>query len=218
MENQTKPILRLFWALLIMLGFAGLEFMAGSLMGIHTIMADGMSMLGHCGLLGLALVLQFVAGNLPDAARARTEGFGGLAIAAYLFIMAVVIITSGGHGGHGGHHMHDMMAGSYCGTPPWTVAYSGAIIMGFAVLSIFIHAGTGKLLYGGKCHPLVLGACVHIFSHTFMAIAMLVGGFLMTVTNIPHLDMLMSYGIALFMAAGAGKLAYRSYGLLRQPS
>ena len=207
-NNKTTPGLRLWWGLLIMLGFAGLELTTGAMLGISTLLADGLDMLGHSGLLGLAMAVQIVAARLPDTARAKTEGYGGLAIAAYLFIMAMILIISGGHGGHGGHHGHH---GHHM-----EAEHAGFIIMGFAVLSIIIHAGTGKLLYGGKCHPLVLGACVYIFSHTFMAIAMFGGGLLMAVTGFHNMDMILTLGIALFMGAGAGKLGYLSYRRLKQ--
>lgn len=205
-NNKTMPIYRLLWALLIMLGFAGLELTTGGLLGISTLMADGLDMLGHSGLLALALVVQFIAARMPELARAKTEGYGGLAIAAYLFIMAVALITTGGHGGHGHHAHHGHMHAEH----------AGFVIMAFATLSILIHAGTGKLLYGGKCHPLVLGACVYIFSHTFMAIAMFGGGLLMAVTGFQNVDTILTLGIALFMGAGAGKLGYLSYRRLKQ--
>lgn len=208
MNNQkSTPISRLLWALLIMLGFAGIELTTGALLGLMTLTADGLDMLGHSGLLALALAVQFIAARLPELARARTESYGGLAIAGYLFIMAVILLISGGHGGHGGHdhHGHHMAP-----------EYGGVVIMAFAALSIIIHASTGKLLYGGKCHPLVLGACVYIFSHTFMAIAMFGGGLLMSITGMHSIDQYLTLGIALFMGAGAGKLGYLSYRRLRQ--
>lgn len=206
MDNQTStPISRLLWALLIMLGFAGIELTTGAMLGLMTLTADGLDMLGHSGLLALALAVQFIAARLPEAARARTEGYGGLGIAAYLFVMAAILLVSGGHEGHGGHHGHHMAP-----------EHGGMVIMAFAALSIIIHAGTGKLLYGGKCHPLVLGACVYIFSHTFMALAMFGGGLLMTLTGMHSIDQYLTLGIALFMGAGAAKLGYLSYRRLRQ--
>ena len=206
-KTKTMPVTRLLWALLIMLGFAGIELTTGSTLGIHTLLADGLDMLGHSGLLFLALVVQIIAARLPAVARAKTEGIGGLLIAGYLFLMAVFLITSGGHGGHAHHHDHH---------GHMEAAYTGYVIMGFAVLSIIIHAGTGKLLYGGKCHPLVLGACVYIFSHTFMALAMFGGGLLMAITGFQSMDIILTMGIALFMGAGAGKLAYLSMRRLKQ--
>lgn len=193
--SRQNAVNRLLLAMLVILGFAGIELVSGSMFSLRTLTADGLDMLGHSGLLALALVIQTISAKMPEAARKRTEGLGGIAIATYLLIMAAFLLSTGED-----HYHHHMSA-----------THGGLIITGFGILSIIVHASTGRLLYSAKCHPLVLGACVYIFSHTFMAIAMLLGGITMTVTGMVSLDLYLSYGIAVFMALGAIKLGWLSY-------
>lgn len=227
---------RLSLSLLIMLGFAGLELSVGWFAGLAALTADGLHMLAHSVHLGVALVMQALALMLTTRKRLLTENIGGLCIAGFLIGTAFMVASGFGHHGH--HHADDGMCissspgihahgehddshhndgGNMTGflpgqTPPDKATHQldGIIMMVVGILSLLVHAWTGRILFHGRESPLVHGACIYIISHTLMAGAIIISGLLLAVTGWQGIDQWLSYAIAVFMLLGGLRLAWSS--------
>lgn len=198
-QTYDGASLRLAISLTIMLAFAGFEFVAGRLTGLTSITADGINMLSHSAYMGIALVVQVLLLLLPTNKRSLLESTGGLLVATFMFVMAFMVVTSQEH--HG-----EIPANVICTAPQ----DQGLVMIFVGLLSLLVHAGVGRILYGGRERLLVHGACIYIFSHTLMAASMIASGALLSLFGWQSIDMWLSFGIAAFMALSGFRLMWLS--------
>lgn len=200
-ETKPRPLWRLALGLFIMLGAAALELTVGFSMQMHALLADGLHMLGHGLHLLVILVLQLIVLKMPTRSK-PFEAFAAMGIALFIMVSGFVMLVDIGLGGdvlsHRNEHGHD-------------AEQTGYILIAVGLLSLAVHTFVAKVLYNACAHPLVMGACIYVASHAFMAGGIVFAGVLSLLTHWPYIDAAIALMVALFMIFASGKLLIRGY-------
>lgn len=197
-QKNIQPVGLLAMGLCIVLFYAGVELAAGWLLGVSALVADGLHMLTHSGHLAFALLVQAIAQTMGFHNRKNLESFGSFAIAIFMLVMAGSLIGGVYFGDNHAHHPE----------------HGGIALMVAGLAGFFVHLYVGKKLYGGRCHPLVYGACMFTFAHVLLSLLIFTGGLLDAVHGWPHTDVALTTIVAMFMVYSAGRIALFAYNNL----
>ncbi len=197
---------QLLGALVLIGGFAAIEWGAGQFSHSLALVAEAGHMVSDCLALGLALAATFISrpalrdGWLgqhrlevqPDR-RAETiaaliNGLGLLALAAWI-------------GWEAWEHLHQ---------PAVEIATTPMLVT--AIVGLVINAINVKLLHQGSDHDLNLrGALLHVFADLASAIGVIVAAIAVTAFHWPAADCVISFGIAGLIAVSAVPLIGESW-------
>jgi Co/Zn/Cd efflux system component len=197
--SDTTPLWRISLGIVLMVAFAGAEFIGGHLTGLHALTADATNMLGHSSVMLIAWVAALIAAKAGDPTR-RIEAIGGLVNAVILIILGANIGLFGM--GHSHHHHADGDMGLW--------------LSAFSAFSFGLHSFVAWLLYRGCKNVNVMGVCLHISSHVLMTLLMVAFGVLMSSFQWYFLDGWLVFLIAAVMVISGSRLGYRCSMLLTQ--
>lgn len=183
---------RLIWALLLTLGFAAIETVAGYWSGSLALMGDAGHMVTDSASLGLAAFAAWLTKQPPS--RNHTYGLGRVETLAALFnillmVLVVVSIT---------------VAAIRRFMDPATV--NGQAVTLVAVIGMIINIGVAWLLMHGEQTMNTRGALLHVFGDLLGSVAALIAGAVIVFTDWTPIDPLLSLLICLLILASSLRL------------
>jgi cobalt-zinc-cadmium efflux system protein len=186
---------RLIWALLLTLGFALVEVLAGFWSGSLALLGDAGHMVTDSASLGLAAIAVWLSRRPPS--RRHTYGLGRVetlaALLNVLFMVLVVVAIS--------------VAAVRRFLEP--VPVSGEVVTLVAVIGLCINVGVAWLLMHGEQTMNTRGALLHVLGDLLGSVAALVAGAVIIWTGWMPIDPLLSLLICLLVLMS-------SLGLLRE--
>ncbi|MEI7612279.1 MAG: cation diffusion facilitator family transporter [Betaproteobacteria bacterium] len=186
---------RLIWALLLTLGFALIEVLAGFWSGSLALLGDAGHMVTDSASLGLAAIAVWLSRRPPS--QRHTYGLGRVetlaALLNVLFMVLVVVAIS--------------VAAVRRFLDP--VPVSGEAVTLVAVIGLFINIGVAWLLMHGEQTMNTRGALLHVLGDLLGSVAALVAGAVIIWTGWMPIDPLLSLLICLLVLMS-------SLGLLRE--
>ena len=194
-QKNIQPVGLLAMGLCVVLFYASVELLAGWLLGVSALVADGLHMLTHSGHLAFALLVQAIAQTMVPNSRRKLESVGSFAIAIFMVGMAISLVYGVYFGASHDHHAE----------------HAGIAMMVAGITSFCVHLYVGSKLFGGRCHPLVYGACIFTFAHVLLSLLIFTGGALDAVRGWPHTDAALTTIVAVFMIYGAVRIGLFSY-------
>ena len=183
---------RLFWALLLTLGFAVVEAVAGFWSGSLALLGDAGHMVTDSASLGLAAAAAWLAQRRPS--HRHTYGYGRVetlaALLNVLFMVAVIVGIS-------------VAAVQRLLTP---TAVDGPTVVLVAAIGLLVNLLVAWLLIHGEQTMNTRGALLHVFGDLLGSIAALVAGGVVMWTGWTGIDPLLSLLICLLMLASSLRL------------
>lgn len=183
---------RLIWALLLTLGFAAVEALAGFLAGSLALLGDAGHMVTDSASLGLAAFAAWLAQRPPS--QRHTYGYGRVetlaALANVLFMVLVVVGIS--------------VAAVRRFLAP--AAINGEVVTLVAALGLCINIGVAWLLMHGEQTMNTRGALLHVLGDLLGSVAALVAGAVVMWTGWTTIDPLLSLLICALMLSSSLRL------------
>lgn len=183
---------RLIWALLLTLGFAGVEVLAGFWSGSLALLGDAGHMLTDSASLGLAAVAAWLARRPPS--RQHTYGLGRVETLAALFnvlFMALVVAAIA------------VAAVQRLLAP---TAIHGETVTLVAIIGLCVNIGVAWLLMHGEQTMNTRGALLHVLGDLLGSVAALVAGAVVVWTGWTPIDPLLSLLICVLILASSLRL------------
>ena len=191
-HRHTDAGPRLIWALLLTLGFAVVEALAGWWSGSLALLGDAGHMVTDSASLGLAAFAAWLAQRAPS--RRHTYGFGRVetlaALANVLFMVLVVVAIS--------------VAAVRRFLEP--AAINGEAVTLVAALGLCINLGVAWLLMHGEQTMNTRGALLHVLGDLLGSVAALVAGAVVMWTGWTPIDPLLSLLICALMLGSSLRL------------
>jgi cobalt-zinc-cadmium efflux system protein len=185
-------------ALAIVLGFMGVEIVAGVLASSLALLSDAAHMLTDAGAIGLALVAARLAARPPKGPF--TFGLGRAEILSAQVNGAVLLVLAGVIAWEAGQRLVD---------PP---EVEGAIVIVVGVLGAIANVVSAWALSNAERRSLnVEGAMAHVLADLYGSVAAVVAGVLIVITGIGEID-----GVAALVVAGL--MVASGWRLLRDAS
>ena len=183
---------RLVWALLLTLGFAGVEVFAGFWSGSLALLGDAGHMVTDSASLGLAAFAVWLAKRPPS--RRHTYGLGRVeTLAALLNILFMVVVV-----------VSISVAAIHRVLEP-TAVNGGAVTL-VAIVGLLINVGVAWLLMHGEQTMNTRGALLHVFGDLLGSVAALVAGTVIIFTGWTPIDPLLSLFISLLVLGSSLRL------------
>lgn len=183
---------RLIWALLLTLGFAAVEALAGFWAGSLALLGDAGHMVTDSASLGLAAFAAWLAQRPPS--QRHTYGYGRVetlaALANVLFMVLVVVGIS--------------VAAVRRFLEP--AAINGEVVTLVAALGLCINIGVAWLLMHGEQTMNTRGALLHVLGDLLGSVAALVAGAVVMWTGWTTIDPLLSLLICALMLSSSLRL------------
>lgn len=182
-------------ALLLTLGYAGVEAVGGWLSGSLALLSDAGHMLTDSTALGLAALAAWMARRPPSARH--SYGFGRFETLAALFnalLMVALVVT-----------ISTAAVSRLLDPPP----VQGGIVTGVALIGLFVNLAAAWLLMGGRRNVNVRAALLHVVGDLLGSVAALISGVVILVTGWHPIDPI----LALFVVA---LILFSSLRLLRE--
>jgi cobalt-zinc-cadmium efflux system protein len=183
-------------ALLLTLGFAFVEFVAGWWAGSLALVADAGHMLTDSSALGLAAFAAWMAGR--PASDRRTWGYGRAEVLAALVNGAVMLVLVGLIAWHAVARFQQ----------PRDVA--GATVMGVALVGLVVNLLVFWVLSRGERNLNVRGALLHVLGDLLGSVAALASGLVIVLTGWTPIDPILSLLICLLILVAAVRLLMES--------
>ena len=183
---------RLLWALLLTLGFAGVEVVAGFWSGSLALLGDAGHMLTDSASLALAVVAAWLAKRPPS--RQHTYGLGRVeTLAALLNVIFMALVVAG----------ISVVAVRRFLEP---VAIQGEAVTLVAVVGLCVNLGVAWLLMQGEQTMNTRGALLHVLGDLLGSVAALVAGGVIWWTGWTPIDPLLSMLICLLILVSSLRL------------
>ena len=183
---------RLFWALLLTLGFAVVEAITGFWSGSLALLGDAGHMVADSASLGLAAFAAWLAKRPPS--RLHTYGLGRVeTLAALLNVLFMVLVVVG-----------ISVAAIRRFLEP--VAINGEAVTLVAVIGLLINVGVAWLLMRGEQTMNTRGALLHVLGDLLGSVAALVAGAVIVFTGWTPIDPLLSLLICLLVLVSSLRL------------
>ena len=185
-------------ALAIVLGFMGVEIVAGILASSLALLSDAAHMLTDAGAIGLALVAARLAARPPRGPF--TFGLGRAEVLSAQINGAVLLVLAGVIAWEAGQRLVD---------PP---DVEGAIVIVVGIAGAVANIGSAWALSRAERRSLnVEGAMAHVLADLYGSVAAVVAGVLIVLTGVGEID-----GIAALVVAGL--MVHSGWRLLRDAS
>jgi len=186
---------RLIWALLLTLGFAAVEALAGFWSGSLALLGDAGHMVTDSASLGLAAFAAWLAQRPPS--QRHTYGYGRVeTLAALLNVLFMVLVVVG---------ISVVAVRRFLEPAP----INGGAVTLVASLGLCINIGVAWLLMHGEQTMNTRGALLHVLGDLLGSVAALVAGAVVMWTGWTTIDPLLSLLICVLMLSS-------SLGLLRE--
>jgi len=183
---------RLVWALLLTLGFAGVEAVAGFWSGSLALLGDAGHMLTDSAALGLAAFAAWLSRR--PASRRHTYGLGRVETLAALFnVVAMVLVV-----------VAIAVAAIQRFLEP--AAINGQAVAVVAVIGLFINVGVAWLLMHGDQTMNTRGALLHVLGDLLGSVAALLAGAVVVFTGWTPIDPLLSLLICVLILGSSLRL------------
>lgn len=189
-------------ALLLTLGFAGVEFVVGWWGGSLALMADAGHMLTDSTALGLAALAAWISTRPAD--RQHSWGHGRAEIiaamingAAMLALVAVIV-----------YHAIDRFQNP--------VEVRGAAVLVVAAIGLLINLAVLRVLHGGQQNINVRGAMLHVMGDLLGSIAALASGLTILLTGWTPIDPILSLVICTLILLAALNLLKSALGVVME--
>ena len=183
-------------ALLLTLGFAFVEFVAGWWAGSLALVADAGHMLTDSSALGLAAFAAWMA-TRPASSR-RTWGYGRAEVLAALTNGAVMLVLVALIAWHAVERFQQ----------PRDVA--GATVMGVALVGLVVNLLVFWVLSRGERNLNVRGALLHVLGDLLGSVAALASGLVIVLTGWTPIDPILSLLICVLILVAAVRLLMES--------
>lgn len=186
----------LFGALLLTLGFAVVEFVAGLWAGSLALVADAGHMLTDTSALGLAAFAAWMAGR--PASNLRTWGYGRAEVLAALINGAVMLALVGSIAWHAFERFRE----------PREV--SGGLVMAVALVGLAVNVLVFYVLSRGERNLNIRGALLHVLGDLLGSVAALISGIVILATGWTPIDPILSLLICALILVAAVRLLMES--------
>ena len=183
---------RLIWALLLTLGFAAVEAVAGFWSGSLALLGDAGHMLTDSAALGLVAFAAWLSRR--PASRRHTYGLGRVETLAALFnVVAMVLVV-----------VAIAVAAIQRFLEP--AAINGQAVTVVAVIGLFINVGVAWLLMQGNQTMNTRGALLHVLGDLLGSVAALLAGAVVVFTGWTPIDPLLSLLICVLILGSSLRL------------
>ena len=183
---------RLIWALLLTLGFAAVEALAGFWSGSLALLGDAGHMVTDSASLGLAAFAVWLTKRPPS--RRHTYGLGRVETLAALFNVLFMVVVVVGLSVAAIHRVLE----------PTSV--NGRAVTLVAVVGLLINVGVAWLLMHGEQTMNTRGALLHVLGDLLGSVAALVAGAVIMFTGWMPIDPLLSLLIGLLVLGSSLRL------------
>ncbi|MET0050997.1 MAG: cation diffusion facilitator family transporter [Candidatus Thiodiazotropha sp.] len=180
---------KLLWALLLTLGFAGVEAVAGWWSGSLALLGDAGHMLTDASALGLAAFASLLALRRPSSKH--TYGLGRAEILAALFnalLMIALVALISAEAIRRFNHPTPVM---------------GSAVMGVAFIGLLVNLAAAWLLSHDHDNLNVRAALLHVLGDLMGSVAALISGAIISLTGWMTIDPLLSLLIVLLILVSA---------------
>lgn len=183
---------RLIWALLLTLGFAAVEAVAGFWSGSLALLGDAGHMVTDSASLGLAAFAVWLVRRPPS--RRHTYGLGRVeTLAALLNVLFMVLVVVG-----------ISVAAIHRFLEPRSI--NGEAVTLVAIIGLLINVGVAWLLMHGEQTMNTRGALLHVLGDLLGSVAALVAGAVIMFTGWTPIDPLLSLLICLLVLVSSLRL------------
>jgi len=180
-------------ALAIVLGFMGVEIVAGILASSLALLSDAAHMLTDAGAIGLALVAARLAARPPRGPF--TFGLGRAEVLSAQINGAVLLVLAGVIAWEAGQRLVD---------PP---EVEGAIVIVVGVAGAIANIGSAWALSRAERRSLnVEGAMAHVLADLYGSVAAVVAGVLIVITGVGEIDGVAALVVAALMVTSGWRL------------
>ena len=184
----------LVWALVLTLGFAAIEALAGLWSGSLALLGDAGHMVTDSASLGLAAFAVWL-GRRPPSQR-HTYGLGRVeTLAALLNVLFMVIVVAG-------------LSVAAIGRVLEPVSVNGRAVTLVALIGLSINIGVAWLLMRGEQTMNVRGALLHVIGDLLGSVAALISGAVITFTGWTPIDPILSILICLLILGSSLRLLH----------
>lgn len=182
----------LVWALVLTLGFAAIETLAGLWSGSLALLGDAGHMVTDSASLGLAAFAVWL-GRRPPSQR-HTYGLGRVETLAALFnVLFMVVVVVG-------------LSVAAIGRILEPVAVNGQAVTLVALIGLSINVGVAWLLMRGEQTMNTRGALLHVIGDLLGSVAALIAGAVITFTGWTPIDPILSILICLLVLGSSLRL------------
>lgn len=186
----------LVWALVLTLGFAAIEALAGLWSGSLALLGDAGHMVTDSASLGLAAFAVWL-GRRPPSQR-HTYGLGRVeTLAALLNVLFMVIVVAG-------------LSVAAIGRVLEPVSVNGRAVTLVALIGLSINIGVAWLLMRGEQTMNVRGALLHVIGDLLGSVAALISGVVITFTGWTPIDPILSILICLLILGSSLRLLHEA--------
>lgn len=182
-------------ALALVLGFAGVEVVAGYLAGSLALLADAAHMLSDAGALGLALGAAWIA--LRPATPERSFGWRRAEVLAALANAVVLVVLGGWIVWEAVGRLSD---------PP---GVTGALVLGTGAVGLLVNLAAVRVLHGAGGGLNVRAAKLHVLADLGASAGVVVAGLVVLATGWAYADPLAGLAIGVLVIAS-------TFGVLRE--
>lgn len=191
-HHQSDAGPRLFWALILTLGFAVVEVVAGLWSGSLALLGDAGHMVTDSASLGLAAFAAWLAKRPPS--RLHTYGLGRVeTLAALLNVLCMIGVVAA---------ISVFAVGRLIKPEP----VDGEAVTVVALIGLCINIGVAWLLMRGEQTMNTRGALLHVVGDLLGSIAALVAGAVVVFTGWTAIDPLLSILICLLVLGSSTRL------------
>ena len=184
----------LVWALVLTLGFAAIEALAGLWSGSLALLGDAGHMVTDSASLGLAAFAVWL-GRRPPSQR-HTYGLGRVeTLAALLNVLFMVIVVAG-------------ISVAAIGRILEPVSVNGRAVTLVALIGLSINIGVAWLLMRGEQTMNVRSALLHVIGDLLGSVAALISGVVITFTGWTPIDPILSILICLLILGSSLRLLH----------
>ena len=184
----------LVWALVLTLGFAAIEALAGLWSGSLALLGDAGHMVTDSASLGLAAFAVWL-GRRPPSQR-HTYGLGRVeTLAALLNVLFMVIVVAG-------------LSVAAIGRVLEPVSVNGRAVTLVALIGLSINIGVAWLLMRGEQTMNVRSALLHVIGDLLGSVAALISGAVITFTGWTPIDPILSILICLLILGSSLRLLH----------
>ena len=190
------------WALVITLGFAGVEFVVGWWGGSLALMADAGHMLTDSTSLGLAAFAAWIATR--PANERHSWGHGRAEIVAALINGTAMLVLVG------------LIVYNAIQRFQNPVEVKGAAVLVVAAIGLFVNLAVLKVLHGGEGNLNVRGAMLHVIGDLLGSVAALASGAIILLTGWTPIDPILSLLICSLILVAALRLLRTALGIVME--
>ena len=187
-------------ALVLVLGFAGVEAAAGLVSGSLALLADAAHMLSDALALGLALFAAWLAQRPATPERSfgwrRAEVLAALANALVLVVLGAWIVWEG--------------VGRLSDPPGVT----GGWVLAAGVAGMFVNLAAARVLHGAGSGLNIRAAKLHVLADLASSVGVVVAGLVMLATGWAYADPIAAILIGVLVVASTGGVLRETVGVL----